>query len=439
MPRVMAVIIILVAVVIIQCFFILWQRNKLKERPLIIGRTSEPKRKQTKKEKTGNEKPRGKPKGSAGGGRKNPETYNEVVDVPHPETCLICGKKLTEHGDYPRSLIDFTFIPRGVKLVYKKYVLHRGKCSACKKAFTPHVSDYLPHARIGNNLMAWVAYKRIVLGNPLNKIREEMHQFFGEKISDPTFFSVIDRLGKKFDKKYMAIREKIQKSEIVNTDETGVPIDGDNWWAWEFLTKTLVVFELAKRRNHKVPKEFLGEDFIGVLICDFYSSYNRLNYKQQKCLVHLLRIFERDLDKHPEDEELKKFIREVLDALMPAIEKSKKEKKALPDVKQATEQALNEIFSEAYDSKFVQRKAKRLKKHLPDMLRFLDNPDIPSHNNDGERVFRPFAVCRKIIGCFRSTKGAKNHLKMYSIYMTCKLQKVNFIDFLTGKKDISLK
>jgi len=225
----------------------------------------------------------------------------------------------------------------------------------------------------------------------------------------------------------------------VNTDETGVPINGDNWCAWEFLTKTLVVFELAKYRNHKVPKEFFGEDFTGVLICDFFSSYNCLTYKQQKCLVHLLRIFERDLDKHPENEELKKFISEVLDALMPAIEKSKKEKKALPDVKQATEQALNKIFSKTYESKFVQRKAKRLKKRLPDMLRFLEDPDIPPHNNDGERVFRPFAVCRKIIGCFRSEVGARNHLKMYSLYITCKLQKVNFTDFLTGKDDISLE
>jgi len=145
------------------------------------------------------------------------------------------------------------------------------------------------------------------------------------------------------------------------------------------------------------------------------------------------------MDKHLEDSELKRFVSEVLKVLMPAIKKAKNEKKALPDVEQATEHKLTKIFSKDYDSKFVQRMAKRLRKRLPDMLRFLDNPDIPSHNNYAERLFKPFAVCRKIIGCFRSQEGAENHLKMYSLYMTCKLQKVNFVDFLTGKKYISLK
>ena len=430
---------VLIVIILIQGFIILWQWKKLKKRPVIIGRTSKPKKKHKKKEKKNSGRPRGKPKGGNGGGRKSPEIYDRIKNIFRPETCLICGKKLINHGTHSRSLTDFEFTGRAIKLVYLEYIIHRGKCNACKKAFSPSVSDYLPYARIGNKLMAWVTYKRIVLGNPINKIREELKQFFGEKISDPALFSIIDRLGKKFDSRYQEIVEEIRKSEIVNADETGVPIDGDNWWAWQFLAKTLVVFELAKRRNHKVPKEFLGEEFIGILICDFYSSYNCLTYKQQKCLVHLLRIFERSLDKHPGDVELKRFISEVLDALMPAIKKSKKEKKALPDVKHATGRKLNKIFSKDYDSTFVQRMAKRLKKHLPNLLRFLDDPDIPAHNNDAERAFRPFAVCRKIIGCFRSVDGARNHLKMYSLYMTCKLQNVNFVDFLTGKRDISLR
>jgi hypothetical protein len=415
----------------------LWK--KLEEKPIIVGRTSEPKRKQKKNEKNQNGKPRGKPKGANGGGRKNPDNYDHSLIIHYPELCPTCGRKLTSHDSYNRSLINLEFINRGIGLVYVKYIIKRGKCKSCNSVFSSNIPDFLPNARIGNNLMAWIAYKRIILGNPMNKIREEMEQFFGDKVSDPTVFKTIDRLAKKFSGKYQDIADKIRESKVVKCDETGVPINGDNWWAWEFLTKTLVVFELAQRRNHKVPKNFLGENFLGTLICDFYSSYNRLTYKQQKCIVHLLRIFERGLEKNPKDEELRRFIREVLGALMPAIEKSKEENKALPDVKQATEQELEKIFSKTYDSKFVQRMAKRLKKRLPNLLRFLDDPDIPPHNNDGERAFRPFAVFRKIIGCFRSAKGARNHLKMYSMYMTCKLQKVNFIDFLTGKDDISLK
>ena len=63
---------ILVGIILIQGFLIIWQWKKLKEKPVIIGRTSKPKRKQKKKKKNSG-KPRGKPKGGNGGGRKTPD------------------------------------------------------------------------------------------------------------------------------------------------------------------------------------------------------------------------------------------------------------------------------------------------------------------------------------------------------------------------------
>jgi hypothetical protein len=39
----------------------------------------------------------------------------------------------------------------------------------------------------------------------------------------------------------------------------------------------------------KVVKKILGKNFKGTLITDFYSAYNPLPYKKQKCLAHLFR------------------------------------------------------------------------------------------------------------------------------------------------------
>jgi hypothetical protein len=49
----------------------------------------------------------------------------------------------------------------------------------------------------------------------------------------------------------------------------------------------------------------LFRDFRGVLISDFYAAYDSLPCAQQKCLVHLIRDINRDIQGNPWDEDLK--------------------------------------------------------------------------------------------------------------------------------------
>ena len=41
------------------------------------------------------------------------------------------------------------------------------------------------------------------------------------------------------------------------------------------------------------------------LVSDFYAAYDSLDCPQQKCLIHLIRDFNQDIQRHPWDEELK--------------------------------------------------------------------------------------------------------------------------------------
>ena len=45
--------------------------------------------------------------------------------------------------------------------------------------------------------------------------------------------------------------------------------------------------------------------FTGVLVSDFYAGYESLPYKQQACLLHLIRDMNDDLMANPYDEEFK--------------------------------------------------------------------------------------------------------------------------------------
>ena len=83
--------------------------------------------------------------------------------------------------------------------------------------------------------------------------------------------------------------QAIRSSAYVHVDETGWKINGTKHWLWAFANKKLAFYKIDRSRGSKVPIGLLGNPFPGILISDFYSAYNKMNCRQQKCLVHLLR------------------------------------------------------------------------------------------------------------------------------------------------------
>src|SRR3989339_1767380 len=67
----------------------------------------------------------------------------------------------------------------------------------------------------------------------------------------------------------------------------------------------------------------------------------------------------------------------------------------------------------------------RLIEYENDVLRFVDNKNVPFTNNLGENDIRMTKVQQKISGCFRSLDGAKIFCRIRSYLSTCRKQGVS--------------
>jgi len=87
---------------------------------------------------------------------------------------------------------------------------------------------------------------------------------------------------------YHAFLDAIGQSSFAHVDETGLPMDGENWWLWVIVAAEVVLYLPSKSRGSDTVKDIFSE-YKGILLSDFWGAYNKLNVEQQKCLEHLVR------------------------------------------------------------------------------------------------------------------------------------------------------
>ncbi|HME56498.1 MAG TPA: transposase, partial [Candidatus Lokiarchaeia archaeon] len=237
----------------------------------------------------------GKPRGKRGGGYKVPSTIDRVVEWPL-DTCPLCGAPLKgckpiDHRDH--VITDAKTLDRGTQIENVKHVIYRYRCPGCHQLVAKHFGK-LNHAHYGLGLIALAMEERVALHCSWEEIRWTFVRFFHDPdnlTSIPTIEAFLDWMEKwepevrvVFDAFVAAVRG----TEFANVDETGLPMDGSNWWLWTVVTANVVLFKVSESRGHDTIKEMF-EGYKGILISDFWSAYNKLSAEQQKCLAHLVK------------------------------------------------------------------------------------------------------------------------------------------------------
>jgi len=234
---------------------------------------------------------------------KKKKIKTKTIELKSPSFCPECGGlMLYTHQIYLKELIDLEDLPSGFKAVNKKHITRRYKCKNCGFVFTP--PEHKIKDRYGYTLKAWVINCIIYYRIKIIKIPKFLNELFCIEISSSQISRIKEEFALKYKEAIQSIKEELIKSNLIQIDETKVRLKNKSGYIFAITNMNSTIYLYRDTRETLFLEEFL-KGFKGVLVSDFYSGYDRLECKKQKCLIHLIRDLNDTLLKFPFDEQLK--------------------------------------------------------------------------------------------------------------------------------------
>ena len=380
------------------------------------------------KKKSG-KKPGGQ-KGHTGKTLRQIEEPDEIEIIAIDRRSLPKGK-YKEIAPEVRQVFDI-YVSRNV-IEYQAQVLQDEKGNQFVAPFPEGVTKSVQY---GKALKAHAVYMSQYQLLPYKRIEEYFTEQLQIPISQGSLFNFNKEAFKNLASFDQIVKDKLVTEQIVHADETGINIETKRRWlhcasnhSWTYF------FPHVKRGTEAMDAINIIPRFKGILCHDHWKPYYRYDgCLHALCNAHHLRELTRanEQDKQEWAGKMKALLEEINHAVHDAggslnENDSNKYRKAY---RRLLEESENECPPPDETKRMGQRgrvkrsKARnlleRLKDYEEDVLRFMDNSDVPFTNNQGENDIRMTKVQQKISGCFRSTEGAEIFCRVRGYLSTCR-------------------
>lgn len=362
--------------------------------------------------------------------RENPDSVVEH----RPEYCQACGEQLDSQTSMLVSRRQEIVIPP----ITPQCIEHQSygcTCSSCGHETISALPGHLNgNIQYGTNVNAFVAYLSVRQYVPFNRIVEIMRDMFNIPMSEGTVNNMLKGLAQKALPVYHQIKQRVEQSQVVGGDETGIKINGKKGWLFTFQTTALTYLAASFSRGFDTIQSLFKNGFpMSVYVTDCLAAQLKTFAKaHQICMAHLLR-------------ELNNFI-EALDCQW-SVEMKQLIQQALECKRQLTaddywlgnenvkflETQLDLLLQTELDGKHKKVKAfiKRLNKNRNAIFTFLHHPKVPPDNNGSERAIRNAKVKMKVSNQFKSLDGAQCFAILRSVIDTTIKNSQNILEALS--------
>ena len=288
----------------------------------------------------------------------------------------------------------------------------------------------------GLNVKAHAVYMSQYQLIPYHRIEEHFQDQVKIPVSAGSIFNFNKDAYNRLKEFEQIVKSKLVGSKLIHSDETGININGESkgYWIhcasndrWTFLYP-------HQQRGHIAMDEMeVLPNFKGILCHDHWKTYFRYQCSHSLCNAHHIRELERawEQDGQKWAKSLKILLIKINQAVKDANDVLKQgdsvkyRKKYRSILKKGEKECPppDKKDRKGQRGRVAKSKSRNLLERLIDFeeetLRFMDDPNAPFTNNQGERDIRMAKVHRKISGCFRSMEGAKIFCRIRSYLSTC--------------------
>lgn len=352
------------------------------------------------------------------------------------DICPDCGGQLIISYEDPRIIqqVDFFIAPIQISE-------HRGLgcwCERCQKMhFAPIHEDVRRAGLVGPRLTALIAYMKGACHCSFSTIRKFLRDVVGIKISRGQLRKVCAKVSDSLETAYEELLALLPGEGCLNVDETGHKDNGQRMWTWCFRASLYTLFKIDPSRSSQVLVDVLGEEFNGVLGCDYFGAYRKymgdFNVLVQFCLAHLIRDV-KFLIQHPHSKN-RAYGRRMLEALRDLFHLIHRRDKMNPKrFARRLEEAGLELQRQATyrvpSTREAQNLKRRFEKHGESYIRFITTPGIDPTNNLAEQAIRFVVIDRHVTQGSRSEAGQRWLERIWTVIASCTQQGRSVFEFL---------
>ena len=364
-----------------------------------------------------------------------PQQVDEVIAVPLPTHCS-CGGRVEEEK------VEAQFQQEVVrKTIWRRFDIAIGHCRKCHRRVQGRdprqTSDALGAAavQLGSDALALAVKMNKGLGMPHGDVAAVLRDSFGLRVHRSTICRAVERVARRGEATWHALRDAARRSGVNAIDETGWNVEAQLRWLWVVVSEQVTFCDILPGRGFAEAASILGADYDGWLTHDGWAVYYKfLRAGHQSCISHLVRRC-RDMAAvcSPAAARFPLQVKAILEKGLGLRDRYQKQAISCHGLWTATgqlEAELDRLLARPYRDSANRRLAKHLSRERPYLFTFLYCPGLDATNNAAERALRPLVVARKNWGGNRTERGARAQAVLSSILASARQQGKNSLDVL---------
>jgi transposase len=346
------------------------------------------------------QRPRGRSKRKIGGQKGHPKHQRppfapDQVDqrIPHRlERCPVDPThriRLAEGSEYQRVLQQVELVKKPFRVVeHTAYSIWCQDCGCYHQAPLPEA--LVKAGLFGPRLTSLAVYLKGRIHASYSGMRDFFQEVMGIEVSRGYLAKLLRKASQAFGPSHGELLELLPLQTHLNVDETGHKEKRQRYWIWCFRAASFVVFKIDPSRGTEVLMRILGEEFQGILGCDYYAAYRKYarqcSVLVQFCLAHLIRDV-KYLCEFP-DPSVQRYGRGLLAGLQALFGTlHRKDELSATEFEARLDKVYAQIWKAALPGsrgpchRLIWNMAERFAKHGDAYFQFITHPDIDPTNN----------------------------------------------------------